>query len=536
MLFAPLLCIAAYYTGFTGAAELSTVELDYGTFEGETDTDIGLIYFRGIRYADPPLGPLRWQAPVSPPSLNLGEVDATEFGFACIAATQKGSGPTTSEDCLFGNVYIPIDTTAASGLPVLVYFHGGGFESGRSIKYPPEDIILASAEPLVFATFEYRLGPFGFLAGTPVHDNGMLNAGLLDQKAALEWVQRYIGQFGGDPARVTIWGQSAGAGSVVYHLIANGGNNVGLFNQAIADSPPLLSLHDYSDSLVENLFTKFTRLAGCGGKVTGALTMSCLRAASTNTLATAGSKTLPALPLSLYPFGPVADGSFIQQRPVDALIKGSFARVPVLFGSNSDEGANWSAKLVTAANTSSPNATQITVYNFLVGQYPTLTNESFQTAITQYYPLADYGGSFSLQGQQMYGEMRYICTAVLVARAARAFGVNATYQYHWDNPTLGSTHADELVMFFNPQASFDPEDDPADEALALAMRQYWTSFATSGVPMASGSDAVNWPAGDDSNGSPRIFLHPGAVAVEEVSDELDQRCAFWHSLAAELDT
>ncbi|KAJ6548191.1 Alpha/Beta hydrolase protein [Mycena vulgaris] len=527
MLFIPLFCIAAYHTLLTKAAELSTVELDYGIFDGDTDTDAGLISFRGIRYADPPIGALRWQAPVSPPSSDLGDVDATEFGFACIAATQKGPGETTDEDCLFGNVYLPIDTTAESALPVLVYFHGGGFESGRSTKYPPENIVLGSQEPLIFATFEYRLGQFGFLGGKTVHDNGVLNAGLLDQKAALEWVQRYITQFGGDPTRVTIWGQSAGAGSVLYHLIGNGGTNTDLFHQAMGDSPPLLYLPSYTDTFVENLFTKFAGLAGCGNKAKGAATMSCLRAASVDTLATAGSKTLTSLTSSLYPFGPVVDSSYLQGRPVDALNNGHFVRVPLLFGSNSDEGANWSAKLAAPANTSSPKATETTVYNFLAGQYPTFTNQSFQTAISQYYPLADYGGSLSLQGQQMYGEMRYICSAMLVTGAAHNVGLNA-YQYHWDNPTLGSTHNDELVVFFDQTQVFSP----ADQALATAMRGYWTSFATSGAPAASGS--ITWPSGTDSNGSPRIFLHPGAVAVEQVSDALSKRCAFWHSLAAEL--
>ncbi|KAJ7624013.1 Alpha/Beta hydrolase protein [Mycena rosella] len=529
MLFTPLLCVATYHLVLATAAQLSTVELDYGTFNGYTDTTNGLIYFRGIRYADPPIVDLRWQAPVSPPSDDLGEVDATDFGSACIDTTQKDEGPTTSEDCLFGNVYIPIATTPSSALPVLVYFHGGGFESGRSTKYPPENIVLPSASPLIFATFDYRLGQFGFLAGTPVHDNGVLNAGLLDQKAALEWVQRYITEFGGDPTRVTIWGQSAGAASVVYHLIGDGGTNTDLFHQAMADSPPLLSLPNYTDAVVENLFTKFAELAGCG-KATGAATMSCLRDASTHKIASAGSKTLTTLTSSLYPFAPVADGSFIQERPIDALRSGNFVRIPLLFGSNTNEGANWSAKLPNAnANTSSAHAMQMTVYNFLAGQYTTLTNQSFQAAVAEYYPLSQYGGSYSLQGQQMYGEMRYICSALLVTGAAHDFGVNA-YQYHWDNPTLGSTHADELVVFFNLTQVFDP----ADAALAAAMRSYWTSFVTSGAPTAPGS--IAWPVGEDTNGSPRILLHPGGVAVEEVSSELSERCAFWHGLADELDT
>ncbi|KAJ7184688.1 Alpha/Beta hydrolase protein [Mycena filopes] len=512
------------------AAVLSTVALDYGTFTGRTNTTTGITSFLGMRYADAPLGQLRWQPPVSPPSKKVGSVKATAFGFACIGTTQTGSGATTSEDCLFGNVFIPAGTTATSALPVLVFFHGGGFESGRTSKYSPENLLLSSTAPLIFASFEYRLGQFGFLGGTPVRNNGTLNVGLLDQKAALQWVQRYIGSFGGDPTRVTIMGQSAGAGSIIYHMIGNGGQNSNLFHQAIADSPPLLALLDYTDAVIENLFTQFAGLANCGNKATGAATMACLRAASTNTLATAGSKTLKALTSSLYPFGPIADGTFIQQRPVDALSSGNFVHVPVLFGSNTDEGANWSAKLPDPnANTSSPQATQTTVYNFLAGQYPTLTTQSFQTAVAQYYPLSDYGGSFSLQGQQMYGEMRFICPAIMISGTVADAGLSA-YQYHWDNPTLGSTHGDELVTFFPGTQVFDPPN----QALAIAMRGYWTSFVTSGAPVASNS--IAWPPAANSDGSPRMLLHPGGIAVEEVDDALSQRCAFWRGLASELDT
>ncbi|KAJ7235162.1 Alpha/Beta hydrolase protein [Mycena haematopus] len=501
-----------------------------GTFTGQTNTTTGLVYFRGIRYADAPTGQLRWKAPVSPPSTHLGKVKATSFGSACIGTTQKDAGPTTSEDCLFGNVYIPIATTAGSALPVLVFFHGGGSESGRTSKYPPENVVLSSAEPLIFATFEYRLGQFGFLPGTPVHDNGVLNAGLLDQKAALQWVQTYIGNFGGDPRRVTIWGQSAGAGSIIYHMIGDGGTNTNLFNQAIMDSPPSLSLLDYNDSAVENLFTQFASLAGCGNKATSASTMSCLRSASTSKLATAGSKILQNHTSSLYPLGPIADNSYIQERPVDALQNGNFVRVPVLSGSNTDEGANWSAELDNpAANTSSPNATETTVFNFLAGQYGSFTNVSFQEAVAEYYPLEDYNGSVSLQGQQMYGEMRYICTAMLVAGAVQDAGLNS-YQYHWDNPTLGSTHGDELNAFFDGAEVFDT----MDEALVEAMRAYWTSFVTAGTPVAPSE--IAWPTTVDSDGSPRLLLHPGDISVEEVSDALRERCVFWHGLSQELET
>ncbi|KAF8173893.1 alpha/beta-hydrolase [Mycena galopus ATCC 62051] len=513
----------------THGADISSPD---GTFTGLTDTTTGIVYFRGIRYADPPVGTLRWRAAVSPPTTQLGNVTATAFGDACIATTQTAATASTSEDCLFGNVYIPIATTASSALPVLIYFHGGGFESGSSDSFAPENLIQPSVEPLIFVTFNYRLGQFGFLAGTPVHDDGLMNAGLLDQKAALVWVQTYISKFGGDPKRVTIWGESAGAGATMFHLVGDGGENGNvLFHQAMesfGDSPSLSFLPHYSDTYTEALFSQFAGLVGCS--VTGsAAIMACLRAAPTNTLALAGSQTLANRTSSFYPFAPIADGSFIQLRPVEAFRAGKFARVPVLFGSNTNEGANWCQGLANpAANTANPDANETTVYNCIAGQFSTFTPASYQTALTL-YPLADYNNSFALQGQQMYGEMRYICSALLVTGAAQNFGSKA-YQYHWDNPTLSSNHGAELIAFFDGTTTFDP----ADQAVIDAMRLYFTSFATSGAPVVANSST--WTPSADINGSPRIFLHPGEVAMENITEALGARCAFWHGLGSEINT
>ncbi|KAF8183336.1 Alpha/Beta hydrolase protein [Mycena galopus ATCC 62051] len=521
--------ILASIAALVDAAALSTVKLDYGTFSGLTNTTTGIIYFRGVRYADAPVGALRWQAPVSPPTTQLGEVDASNYAAGCIANTQAATTSTTSEDCLFLNVFLPIATTAYSALPVLVYFHGGGFEGQNTHTYPPENIIQGSTQPLIFATVEYRLGQFGFLGGSAVKTNGTLNAGLLDQKAALVWIQRYITNFGGDPTRVTIWGQSAGGGSTMLHLIGDNAGNGKLFHQAMGDSPSLGPLPHYTDAFVEDLFTQFSGFAGCGSSGSKAAIMACLRAAPTNTLALAGSQTNANLTSTIYPFGPIQDGAYISTRPVEAFLNGDFVRVPVLYGSNTDDGGNWSANLLNpAVNTSSENATEMTVYKFIEGQFDTFTEASFHTAITNFYPLADYN-NVSLQGQQMYGELRYICTAVMITGAAHNFGLPA-YQYSWDNPMLGSNHSSELVAFFDDAETFKP----ADQALVVAMRNYFTSFATSGVPTANTS--IVWPRAVDGNGSPRILLHPGDISLEKVTDVMSQRCAFWHGLASEIDT
>ncbi|KAG6812960.1 hypothetical protein H0H92_015079 [Tricholoma furcatifolium] len=411
----------------------TTVTLDYGTFNGVRDDSTGIIAFKGIRFADAPIGDLRWKAPVSPPTEHLGIVDASQFGAKCVQTTQTSIVSGYSEDCLFTNVFIP-NTTSSEPLPVMV------------------------------------------------------------EVSNLE-------------------------------LLAEGGDSEGLFHAAMGDSPSLSFFPSYNSAYVEDIFQQFATLAGCESDV-----MNCLRAAEGNTLALAGSQTIASRTSTLFVFAPILDGSFLRSRPVEAFQSGQFARVPVLFGSNTDEGANWSAMLPdAAANTSMPNATETTAYNFLQGQFASLTRASFDQAVAELYPLSDYG-TFSLQGQQMYGEMRYICTAGLITGAAFDYGVKA-FQYHYDNPILGSDHGDELTAFFD---TVEAGQDVAD--LFLAMREYWTSFVAAGHPSSSDTPVLwNVSAVAHTTSSPRIFLHPGAIALENLTDALVERCNFWHEISAELN-
>ncbi|KAK0469130.1 alpha/beta-hydrolase [Desarmillaria tabescens] len=539
-----LLCFSPLLTRGQSNA---TVVLDYGTFNGATNETSGIVSYLGVRFADAPIGDLRWHAPVSPPTTHLGEVDAASFGPVCIATSQSSSTVDfnrSSEDCLFGNVYVPIGASTSAPLPVLVYWHGGGYQGGNSRSYTPEWLMQSSTEPFIFVTFQYRLGQFGFLGGSLLAADGVINAGLLDQRAALRWVQRYIGEFGGNSSHVTIWGQSAGAGSTMFQVMANGGDNEDLFHAAMGDSASVNYMPLYNESYPEELFSQFASLAyvtpsitrcfsfvfcsGCEGL--GNDTLTCLRAASSNTLAVAGNTTIKQRTSTLYSFSPIIDGTFIREGPVEAFTNGQFAQIPLFYGSNTNEGANWSARLTNAAaNTSTPNATETTVYNFLQGQYGNFTLESFNKAL-ELYPIEDYNNSLVLQGQQMYGEMRFICTAVLIAGSAADADLDV-YHYHYDNPHLGDYHHYELQAMF-PDEEPDTTPDDNDEALFEIMREYWTSFATSDVPQAaSGPD---WEIASSSDGSPRMLLQPGNVQLENVTDALNERCEFWYSIAEEL--
>ncbi|PPQ69308.1 hypothetical protein CVT24_001674 [Panaeolus cyanescens] len=496
-----------------GAAIGTSVTLDYGTFVGASNSATGIVSFRGVRFADAPIGNLRWRPPVTPPSTHLGIVNATQFGKACIATTQTTVTSTTSEDCLFGNVFLPSSTKATDRLPVMVWFHGGGFQGGDS-HADPTLLLQTSAKPFVFVSFEYRLGQFGFLGGKQIGRDKGLNAGLLDQRAALRWVKRYISHFGGDPNRVTIWGQSAGAGSTMFQLIANGGNSEGLFQAAMGDSPSLSFTPSFDGTYVEGIYDQFASLAK-----------------SSEILTSAGSKLLTGRPDTLFVFAPILDNNFITQRPVEAFNAGNFARVPLFFGSNTNEGNNWSASLKDpAANTSEPSANEDTVTTFFQGQWATVTDAELREA-QKLYPLSTFSSSVSAQAALMYGEARYICTAAMItgAGAREKVAGGRTYQYHYNNPHLGSDHAAELGAIFSPSSSANADD----LALFTTMREFWSSFVTDGKPS---SKSATWTPVTANAGSPRILLQPGAVVMESLSSDLVNRCSFWHGIKDDMQT
>ncbi|KAK7028001.1 hypothetical protein VNI00_015088 [Paramarasmius palmivorus] len=501
-----------------------------GTFIGLNNHTTNVISWRGVPYADPPIGDLRWRA-ATPPTKHLGVVNATNWKDTCIKTTQTWVVPGTSEDCLYANVFISGSTPSNSSakLPVMVWFHGGGYQGGDTREAIPDAILQTSASagrPFVFASFAYRLGQFGFLAGSPLKEDGQLNIGLQDQRAALRWVQKYIGDFGGDPSRVTIWGQSAGAGSVMFHLIANGGNNEDLFVAAIGDSPALSAMPDYNDPYLEDVFQQFASLAGCNP--TQPNVMSCLRALDAGAIASAGSRLIASRNSTLYVFAPYFDGEFITERPIQAFTSSkTFAQVPVLFGSNTNEGSNWSARLRNPnANTSMPDATQETVFNFLRGQYPFLTKETFDRAV-ELYPISDYG-NFSLQGQQMYGETRFICAAELITTAYAGEGLKS-YRYRYNNPHLGSNHHDELQGLFVPSTL----SSPSDLALFAKMKEFWSAFVTE---EASVGNSV-WETVDaGSLTKQRLLLDPSVVEMEAITAAQVERCAFWRNASATLRT
>ena len=209
-----LLCVSVV------CAQAPVVDLGYVKYAGGHNATTGINYYRGIHYAESPTGNLRWREPV-PIEQNTSYVDqtidATQEGPGCYQGTPFWSGPPSpaplgvsvqSEDCLLLDVLVPVQPNSPH-LPVMVQIHGGGYTEGSASTVAPGDALVnASNGGLIYVQIQYRLGMWGFLGGHEIAENGVRNAGLYDQRAALDWVQRHISAFGGDPAKVTIIGNN----------------------------------------------------------------------------------------------------------------------------------------------------------------------------------------------------------------------------------------------------------------------------------------------------------------------------------------
>ncbi|KAJ7448568.1 Alpha/Beta hydrolase protein [Mycena latifolia] len=327
-------------------------------YQGTVNSANNIANFLGIRYAAPPVGDLRFRAP-QPPANMSGVQLATAQPNACLESV-GGQSPANpfetsaaqidhTEDCLFLNVYYPSDGvgTPPKNLPTVVWIHGGygtkfvdefvhslgmiSYVGGAASGYNGEDIIGQSNSGVVVVVIQYRLGVFGFLAGSAVQRDGALNAGLLDQDFALRRVNRHISKFGGDPSKATIWGESAGAGSVLQQVVANGGKTEPqLFRAAITSSTFLPSQYQFNDHLTDTL-----NFDSCA---TAEDSMACLRAVDATVLEAANTNISSGAFFGTFVFVPVVDGVFITQRPTISLLEGKVNGEALLAVTNAFEG------------------------------------------------------------------------------------------------------------------------------------------------------------------------------------------------------
>ena len=333
--------------------------------------------------------------------------------------------------------------TSETGLPVLVWIHGGGYGAGGGgFDFTP--IIGTNDNTFVVVSIQYRLGAFGFLSSDEVYRMGTPNAGILDQQLALQWVQQYIHLFGGDNTRVTIFGESAGAGSVMLHDIAYGGTlGTTLFRNSITSSPYLPFQYGYKDWQPSQAYYAFAAAVGCdvkdaylnGGPFKNNETLSifkCLTQASSTTLQNANANVSQSGTWGTWAFLPVTDGRIIQDRPSKQLGENRINGVNHLAGHNAMEGASWVPKVILTIDD---------LVNYLEVIFPMFDNNDI-AKILYYYPasnasvdlsdplfstLGDSGPttinqSIAATGQMeraiaIYGETTFICPSYWLAEA-----------------------------------------------------------------------------------------------------------------------
>jgi para-nitrobenzyl esterase len=455
-----------------------TVNTEQGKAHGKTINDGKVKAFLGLPYAAPPVGELRWKAP-QPPLPWKGERDATTFGAHCAQVHMwddiafEDSGP--SEDCLFLNVYAPADANPKNKLPVMFWIHGGGYKAGTSSE-PRHHGDFLPLKGVVLVTINYRLGVFGFLATSDMakEANGAAgNYGLLDMVAALQWVKANIKQFGGDPANVTIFGESAGA-SAVSALMASPAAR-GLFHKAIGESgsafantPPTASLQ-----AVEQKDGEW--VASLGVK-----SLEELRALPTAKILEAAKS------LSISGISPYVDGRVLTETVETAYAAGRQADVPLLAGWNSDE-ASFLPQDMTAA------------------KWKPYAAEHFKERAAEFLKL--YPGDSDEQVARSaldYRSDNFVAFATWKwVEAHRKTGDSPVYRYHFELAALPSKyhpgtfafHSDDIEYVFGTLDTRPGESvRPEDRKLSEQMMSYWTNFAKTGDPNGPGLPA--WPRYD----------------------------------------
>ena len=324
-------------------APLATVA--NGTYQGTYSPQYKQDFFLGIPYAQPPVGELRFSNPQTLNDSFDGVQKAEQYSPACVGYGPSQVGYEVSEDCLYLNVIRPAGHVRdhhhdREGLPVAVWIHGGGFVqgSGVDLRYNLSFIVehsMRMGQPMIGVTLNYRLSAWGFLQGREVQASGNSNFGIRDQRLALHWLKENIAAFGGDPEKVTIWGQSAGAGSVGLQITAYDGRDDGLFRGAILESGnPIFYGDQNRTEYYDEAYNNLTTAAGCGNSTDS---LACLRTLDFETLnSVVNTSSLSSI------WAPQIDGDIIARHSSIQLAEGAFVKVPIIEGANSDEGTSFS--------------------------------------------------------------------------------------------------------------------------------------------------------------------------------------------------
>jgi para-nitrobenzyl esterase len=494
----------------TAHAETPQVRTDKGLATGTTEGKT--FAFLGIPYAAPPIGELRLRPP-QPHERWSAPLNTTKFASQCPQATGG------NEDCLYLNVWTPHQ--GGEPLPVMLYIHGGAFQVGSASKPYFDGATLAETGHVVVVTINYRLGALGFLTSPALdaesHDHISGNYGIEDQQAALRWVRKNIAGFGGNPANITIFGQSAGANSVDYQLTSPDAAH--LFTRAIIESPvsngsaSTLAVSETGSSA--NIISKL----GCSGASDVA---ACLRAAPVSSFLSAGSAN------------PVQDGVVIPLQPIDAFHSGAFNRVPVIIGSNHDEFT-------------------VFVYQLELPPNPALTVQAYAAQIASVYGsnaaavLAEYPASAYPSPIQALAtvetDSNVACPTDLARIALSNFVPTFSYEFNEPNPAQGQLlgppvpgldygdyHTAELPYVFGVSAPNGTPLTGKDLALSNKMIGYWSNMALTGNPNQPAFDGAGpyWP--NYRLNQSIVSLQDTITRMQESQFISEHHCSFWNNL------
>jgi para-nitrobenzyl esterase len=496
----------AFALAFSGApvsgAEViapTVVTFDSGAVSGITAESI--ISFKGIPYAAPPIGRLRWRAP-QPAKPWQGVLAADQFGPSCMQPRNVAQ----SEDCLTLNIWRPAGVSVTP-LPVMVWIHGGGLEIGTSTDIPGDAL---ARQGVIVVSMNYRLGRLGFFAHPALleEDPDELhgNYGYMDQISALRWIRRNISAFGGDSSAVTIFGESAGGGSVMVHLTSP--LSRGLFQRAIMQSPAIPTSRARVTPLTELasaevMAVDFARSLNVDGE--GPTALEALRRLSASRLVegTSGIGMARA----------IRDGKLVVDTPEAVLGSGNQSAVPVIIGANDrDLGIGIAASQEELFAIFGPRAVEARKL-YELGSGPTFDElqQSVFVARTMFEPARHLA-------EEMFraGHPAWVYRFSYVPEAERG-------------EVKGALHASEISYAFgNPGAWLGSRVTAADKAMGKLMSGYWVSFGKTGDP--NGGRRPAWPRYIPSGGEIIDFTNTGAViAPDPLKAQLDLWKELWHS-------
>ncbi|KAJ7585203.1 alpha beta-hydrolase [Mycena floridula] len=407
-----LTCISLQSTLVAGTSPRPIIDVGNARYQGVFNATTNITRFLGVHYAASTSGTKRFTAPQAPSKVQE-IVQATDFPALCPNGLigeapvdapwlNPRADPVDPEDCLLLNIHIPgALTPGRADLPVLVYLHAGGYIFGGASLYPGDDV---AKRGVVYVGLQHRVGLFGFLAGEKVHKGGVLNAGLLDQQFALQWIQKHISLFGGDPSKVTLWGDSAGGGAVVLHTVANNGKTrPQLFRTGIGSSTYLPPQYPFNHRIPEAIYAEVVSRANCS---TATDTLACLRSTDEASLEAINAAMGPEALYGTAPFLPVIDGKFISQRPTISLKQGKVNGNGLLSIHNTDEGKLFTNK--THADLPGANLT-----SYINNLLPDLDAKNVKKVLQLYKPL----GSIYNQEKAILGEAIFICPAYFMLEA-----------------------------------------------------------------------------------------------------------------------